>query len=72
MILTGLFYNFLLTTSAKLGEKFVELTSLTKPYTDDYLYEATKERYYDLITTAGLQVIISTATAINHSLDQGS
>ena len=62
------FYNFLLTNSSTLCEKYVQFNTLTRPDTNDDIYNLTKKHYFDLFNTPGLEAIISTATSINFNL----
>lgn len=64
------FYNFLLTSSTALCEKYVQFTTLTRPDRNEELYQMTKSHYAELFTTKGLQAIVSTAISVNHSMIQ--
>lgn len=62
------FYNFLISVSIPLGEKYTEFGALTRPDMSDQIYNASYEKLCELVEGGNLEAIISTAPLINYSI----
>ncbi|GMQ59563.1 hypothetical protein AN1V17_39600 [Vallitalea sediminicola] len=62
------FYNFLLSSSTKLCNQYVEFNTLTRPEKNEQIYQLTKSKYVEQFHIKGLEAIVSTATSINYNI----